>query len=722
VSVTAPVVVLPIGTVQGTGDASPYIGQTVTVDGVVTEKTYDSSSGHGFFLQSTPGTGDADTATSDGIWVYLGGYTTLIGGYTPVVGDEIAMSGKVSEYYDQTEIGSARLVSVVAHDQSVDPFVADPPAETAAAHEYWESHEGMLALVPEGSLVDSPRHIYASSSDSEFYVIRSDTTVGQRSDPFARRVFRDAHPLDDLPPLVDNGNAYSILITDAGVKALTGDLGTFLPPVRTFDTLSADLLGGVSYAYGSYSVAASGQPQVADGVDPSTNAPPTAFDRAKAYSIANYNVENLYDYRDDPTDGCDFAGNAGCTNVLPPFDYVPASDAEYQSRLAKIAHQVVDDLHAPDVIAVAEAEDQDICTVRDGALACDASDGKPDVLQELATRIAEFGGPAYDAAFDRDGADDRGIVSAFLYRTDRVQLLPAFSGPDVQYRGDPLPYDADVQNPKAMNAVLPSDVDTSTGVDGSNVYTRAPEVGHFRIWRTAVGLSEYRDVWVIADHFSSTPDARVGQRREQAAYNAAIEQAILAAEPGAKVAVAGDLNVYPRPDDTAPPSDQLAPLYDAGMHNLFDTLVELHPSSAYSYVYMGQAQTLDQQFDSPALFADLLAVNVAHVNSDWSLAEGNRGTSDHDPMVARYDGRATLAGLRQLVLFYAGSGQLNALAERGLLDRLDRAAAFRAAGLLIPYATQLRSFAQDATHGVPGQIDPAAGAALAAEAAAVLAG
>ena len=86
----------------------------------------------------------------------------------------------------------------------------------------------------------------------------------------------------------------------------------------------------------------------------------------------------------------------------------PASDAEYQQRETEIAHQVIVDLHAPDVIAVAEAEDQDICTVQSWTLVCGTTnnaDGKPDVLQELAIHIHQLGGPDYDPS-------DFGIGSA----------------------------------------------------------------------------------------------------------------------------------------------------------------------------------------------------------------------------------------------------------------------------------------------------------------------
>ena len=72
--------------------------------------------------------------------------------------------------------------------------------------------------------------------------------------------------------------------------------------------------------------------------------------------------------------------------------------------------------------------------------------------------------------------------------------------------------------------------------------------------------------------------------------------------------VAGDLNVYPRPDDPflpPDPSDQLAPLYDAGLHDLYDTVIAADPAAAYSYVFDGQAQDLDHQFVTESLFDGL---------------------------------------------------------------------------------------------------------------------
>ena len=133
-----------------------------------------------------------------------------------------------------------------------------------------------------------------------------------------------------------------------------------------------------------------------------------------------------------------------------------------------------------------------------------------------------------------------------------------------------------------------------------------------------------------------------GQRTEQAAYGAAIVAAIESARPHARVVYGGDLNVFPRPDDpiatsdTDTPSDQLKPLYDLGLHNLWQDLAAQVPGSAYSYVFQGQAQTLDHMFVNAALHADLVQVRTAHINADWAAehdGDGSRGASDHDPQI-----------------------------------------------------------------------------------------
>ncbi|MEX0788631.1 MAG: hypothetical protein WD040_07520 [Anaerolineales bacterium] len=750
--------ILPIGAVQGSvGDGdngathrSPFAppsgngaGTTqVTVQGVIYQRTLArTSSGanqNGFFLQNTATTADSDPNSSDGVFVFMGGFTSLIGGYVPQVGDEVIIRSRVTEFFSLTELTSATALLVVRRgvdiEAEIGSFDANPPDSLPDAQRYWERREGMRARIVPGSVVLNGRNVFPSTMDGEVWLVHPDHEIASRSG-FEGRSFRDPHPLDNDPALFDDGNGYRIVLGSLGVKATSGNNNTLIAPAGTFDVVVNSPMGGVYFSFNKYQIQVGQDLDLSGGPDPFDNAPPAAFDRTLGYSVATFNVENLYDFRDDPFDGCDFTGNAGCPGVNPPFDYVPASDAVYQERLDQIASQIVDGLRSPDLILVQEAEDQDLCTGGAGGFNCGASDnadGRPDTLQELAQAIAELGGPVYEAVYDRDGADDRGIVSGFLFRTDRVELLPASAddpvlgaAPTVVYRDTGEPYNTDVQNPKVLNADLPEDVDTSTGTDGSLVFTRAPQVGLFRIWRDGIGTSVFSDVYALSNHFSSTPNARVGQRTEQAAYNAAIVAALQAAEDDALVIVGGDLNVYPRPDDPfAPghplyPSDQLGPLYDQGLINLYDSLVGSNPVSAYSYVFEGQAQTLDQIFLTASLLAEFVEMRVAHINSDWPADhdDGPRGTSDHDPQVARQSLLPTLDRLDDLLTYYIEAGAITGNNTAQILqDRLARARDFMEQGKTNAYLAQLQAFADQVEDFTPQFITPEAGQALATEA------
>lgn len=755
--------VLPIGAVQGAvaddadglASRSPFApptgngagAETVTVQAVVTQRTLTGSGHNGLFVQNTLDTADDDPTTSDGLFVFIGRFTTLRieggGFHMPQVGDEVVLRGRVNEFFNLTQLSNPFVVGVVRTGVDLEAeapaFDVDPPDDLDGANRYWERHEGERGTVPAGSVVIDGRDVFgniAAGADGEVWVARGDSEIAQRSDPYARRAFRDPHPLDNAPgELFDDGNGYRILLGSLGIKATAPETSTaIIASARTYDTVTSTAAGGVYFAFGKYQIQPSEQVALMPGVDPAGNAPPEPAAEGEEYATAVYNVENLYDFRDDPFDGCDFAGNAGCSGVSPPFDYVPAGEADYREQLGGVATQIVDDLGAPAILAVQEAEDQDICGVTDGALTCgagDDADGRPDTLQELALVIAEQGGPVYDAAYDRDGADDRGIVAAFLYRTDLVELAPPDpadpvlgSAPTVEYRGESATANADVSNPKALNAALPDDVDTSTGTDGDDVFTRAPQVARFRVWRTAVGESVFTDLYAISNHFSSGPDGRIGQRTEQAAYNAAIVAALQAADPDVRVVTGGDLNVYPRPDDPLTPgdegfpSDQLGPLYSQGLTNLYDSLLAEVPVSAYNYGFQGQAQTLDQQFVTQPLLGEFVELRAAHLNADWPAAfggDGARGVSDHDPVVARFAADPTVARLSALVTAYADAGLVEPGAAAALQSALDRAATAADQGRPLAARLALVRF-RVLTRLLGDQFDPEAASVLRREA------
>jgi len=121
--------VLAIGQVQGEGAASPLLGRSVTVEGVVTGN-FGRHLG-GWFVQDE---GDGDTATSDAIFVVADDDPGLR------AGDRVRVHGRVIEHGERghgtlTALQAASL-EVVGRGQ-VAPLVLDGPPED------WEPLEGM---------------------------------------------------------------------------------------------------------------------------------------------------------------------------------------------------------------------------------------------------------------------------------------------------------------------------------------------------------------------------------------------------------------------------------------------------------------------------------------------------------------------------------------------------------------------------------------------------
>jgi predicted extracellular nuclease len=790
---------IPIGAVQGviadgqTSFTSPLLNAEVAVRGVITQLTVESNGNRGLFLQNRPELADGDPLSSDGIFLFNGNFTTIrtdfdgpavaeFGANYPVaVGDELVIRGTVGQFFGMTQLagGSSFVWDRTAAGLDVEAAVeipeVNPPDDAGDSLRYFRRHLGMQLEVPAGSLVVGGRDVF-SGTDAEVWAIRGDHPVALRDDPYARRVFRDAHPLDNNPETnFDDGNGYRFVLGSFGVKGSTDDPDAVLAPAKTFDTITEANRGGVYLSFGKYTINVADQLALdTSGPDPAANSPVQPADRERELSIAAYNVENLYDFRDSPNSGCDFENNPGCFDdaggsVTPPFNYVPDSDEVYQARLVRMAEQIRLDLHAPDVVMVQETEAQDVCTVSDdwtpetgpalGAdrLDCDLenvgeantkTDGRPDSLLELALVIAEQGGPAYDAVFDLDAGDLRGITTAYLYRTDRVELLDADaddpvlgSDPLVDYDGTPLPFNSDVENPKALNAELPDRVASTctasgaTACDGFNVFSRGPSVGLFRVWRAGIGTSTWSDVYLVNNHQSSGPNNRVLQRTEQATYNARIAEAILAVDPDARVVVGGDLNVFPRPDDPYPPgvpihpvigvgpSDQLRALYDSKLSNLYEDLVASYPAAAYSFGFQGQAQTLDHLWVSPTLLNELIDVRSAKINVDWPTdargeapAYGRYGVSDHDPEAGTFDATATFDKVRALIAYLVESGQLAEEDANSILARLDQAENHLAAGRVQAARAMLDSIVHTLDDLVAsGAVTPNVATGLAAE-------
>lgn len=232
-------------------------------------------------------------------------------------------------------------------NKEIPAFNARPPDNEAAAALYWEQREAMRCIVPQGSVAQGRRNCYREGVHCELVVIPADHPLLQRTNRHAQRVFRDAHPLDDLPDrLFDNGNGYRIYLGDYGIKGHARTLSEGLPAVRTFDVLRQPAEGAVLHGYGRYTVHVNHPVLFRSGVEPSANRPPTLPAMDKALTVAIYNIENLYDFRDDPFDPEDFY--ASSHNNPPQLqNYVPTSEKQYRDKLKGLTKQIIGSLNVP---------------------------------------------------------------------------------------------------------------------------------------------------------------------------------------------------------------------------------------------------------------------------------------------------------------------------------------------------------------------------------------
>jgi|GEM_PF-913984 len=124
----------PIYDIQGSGLESPFVGETVTTEGVVVGDFQTEEIGKdGFFIQDI--TGDTYSTTSDGIFIYNPG------GLDVNVGDEVRLTGLVNEYYDLTQIKNLSNLQLCSTGNTITPTPVSLPV---TAVDDFEKVEGML--------------------------------------------------------------------------------------------------------------------------------------------------------------------------------------------------------------------------------------------------------------------------------------------------------------------------------------------------------------------------------------------------------------------------------------------------------------------------------------------------------------------------------------------------------------------------------------------------
>ncbi|WP_239133504.1 ExeM/NucH family extracellular endonuclease [Rugosimonospora africana] len=168
--------VVPIASIQGTNtDTSPYAGKTVTTEGVVTA-AYATGGFNGFFLE-TGGAGGASAddhtpGASDAVFVF--GSTSA---KQVTIGESVQVTGQVSEFQGETEIGSPTVTQL---DTALPAVVPDQiPWSDLTTDVAKEAHEGEL-IAPQGDFTVSDN--YDANWYGSFTLAAGDTPLRQPTD------------------------------------------------------------------------------------------------------------------------------------------------------------------------------------------------------------------------------------------------------------------------------------------------------------------------------------------------------------------------------------------------------------------------------------------------------------------------------------------------------------------------------------------------------------
>lgn len=126
---------VPIAAIQGSGASSPHRDLEVTTEGVVVGSFQGASQLGGFFVQDP--VGDGDPTTSEGLFVFEGRED----GVSPRrdEGDWVRVTGVVTEYYGQTQLGRVRRVTTCGRGSVPATLLQLPILDPARL----EAHEGM---------------------------------------------------------------------------------------------------------------------------------------------------------------------------------------------------------------------------------------------------------------------------------------------------------------------------------------------------------------------------------------------------------------------------------------------------------------------------------------------------------------------------------------------------------------------------------------------------
>lgn len=597
-----PAIPLTIAQIQGSGLASPHADKRVITEGIVTAVKFNN----GFFLQSA--NDDGNPATSEGIFVF----TSSAPPAAAAVGNRVRVTGTVTEFTPSsapnqlsiTEIATPTVELLQAGNALPAPVelsLAELGADALPGT--LEKLEGMrvsvaqsVVVAPSGGSIDE--NDATASSDGVFHV-----TLPQVARPFREPGIGVldviAIPADKDPPRFDTNQERLMVRSRGQVGALPISVDT--------GANVAGLMGVLDYFSGTWALLpdTATPPSVSGGLLPSA-VNDAAYDEV---TIGSFNLLRLFDDVND--------SNGAVTLTTEAMG----------KRLAKASVAICEYLKTPDILGVVEVENLRI-------------------LQLLSERIDATcaSQPGY-VPYLQPGNDVGGINVGFLVSSRAIEGgAPRVEVLDVAQFGKSTA----INNPDGSTSLLndrpPLRLRARVNQDAAASYPVTVIVNHLRSLNGIDDMASGSNGW-------STGGERVRAKRgAQAAYLAGLVQQMQVMDPSEKIVLVGDFNAFEFNDgyvdvmgvvkgEEAPAEQVLtyvdspltAPLID-GSQLIAD------PAQRYSYVFAGNAQTLDHVLVNEALVmgADV-RIDHPRINADFGLDNFGDSSiavrsSDHDPV------------------------------------------------------------------------------------------
>jgi predicted extracellular nuclease/methionine-rich copper-binding protein CopC len=644
----------PIGTIQGdqegdADDASPMLGQSATIVGLVTAR--DATGSGGFWVQDA---GDGNPNTSDGIYVFEGNTHAAL-----AVGNLVRVTGTVAEFFHLTQLSGALTITVL--DASVSPLPApvtisnavNTPSTTYPSN--LEKFENMRVTIPDFTVTAPNR----TKTGAEFYGVVTGTPRPFR-EPGIKVEATLPNPPPPLPyagPVFDMNpemlSVHNNLLT--GSSALLVNAGT---------RINGGITGVMDYSFEKFRVLPDVGTLAASDIDPTTIPTGTSVSEAVdgEFTVAAFN-----------------------TQLLAGTDANCATTTGACRKLKKVSKAIVDSLKLPDVVALIELGDFNPTPDVLAGPVIDALAAKVNADAVTAGKPnPQYIGLLTPAAENETQATGFLVKSALVGGQARVQLdgtpaeaLREYGRVDGEDGLDNKMYCPDgvtpVSNGRLLDRaplLLKATIHAANGdafrISVLNLHLKSLSNSDSNDPNTSDAGSDperYSCPDEAADY--DTLGERYRAKRQQGAeFVAQLIEKLQSEDPAARLLVVGDLNAYEFNDGYA---DVLATIrgetYDGQdgyaddqtivpgdgadlvTRNLSDLYVFSPADQWYSYTFDGHAQQLDHELanDQLLLHANPIRIERPRINADFGLAEEDNAatplrSSDHDPVVGYFSG------------------------------------------------------------------------------------